>query len=123
MSDEARFEQYKFLRLHSIDMDTALGTLKILKRYRRDDIKVALLRDIAVVYSRPFSLNKGMKGKHCLSEKKYVPAEYRDLHSKLLDLRNKQFAHTDVTFHDPKFMKWKARREQLFLCHLKHLIT
>jgi hypothetical protein len=108
MNDEAKFEQYKFLRLHSVDMDTALGTLKMLKRYRRDDIKVALLRDIAVIYSRPFSVNRGMKGKRSPLEKKYVPVEHRELHGKLLDLRNKQFAHTDVTFHDPKFMKWKG---------------
>lgn len=114
MSNEAKFENYKFLRLHSVDMDTALGTLKMLKRYRRDDIKVALLRDIAVIYSRPFSGNKSNTGKHFLSVKKYVPTEYRDLHERLLDLRNKQFAHTDVIFHDPKFMKWKGDKGVAF---------
>lgn len=109
MSTEAEFEKYCFLRLHSVDMDTALGTLKMLKRYRRDDIKVALLRDIAVIYSRPFSGNKGIKlGKHTLSEKRFVPSEYRELHGKLLELRNTQFAHTDVSFHKSKFMKWQG---------------
>ena len=114
MSNKAKFENYKFLRLHSVDMNTALGTLKMLKRYRRDDIKVALLRDIAVIYSRPFSGNRGKTGKHFLSESKYVPAEYLDLHDRLLDLRNKQFAHTDATFHDPKFMKWKGDKGVAF---------
>ncbi len=119
MSNEAKFEKYKFLRLHSVDMDTALGTLKMLKRYRRDDIKAALLRDIAVIYSRPFSGNRGKFGKHFLSEKKYVPVEYRDLHDKILDLRNKQFAHTDAVFHDPKFMKWKGDTGVAFLMSFK----
>ena len=114
MSDKAKFEQYKFLRLHSVDMNTALATLKMLKRYRRDDIKVVLLRDVAVIYSRPFSGNRGNLVKHHLSEKKYVPTQYRDLHSKLLDLRNKQFAHTDVIFHDPKFMKWQGEKGVAF---------
>ena len=95
-------------------MNTALGTLKMLKRYRRDDIKVALLRDIAVIYSRPFSVNRGNAGKHFLSAQEYVPVEYQDLHDQLLDLRNKQFAHTDVTFHDPKFIKWKGDKGVAF---------
>lgn len=119
MSKEANFEKYKFLRLHSVDMDTALGALKMLKRYRRDDIKVALLRDITVIYSRPFSANRGKFGKHLLSENKYVPAEYRDLHERLLDLRNKQFAHTDAIFHDPIFMKWKVDKGVAFPMSLK----
>jgi hypothetical protein len=119
MSNETKFENYKFLRLHLVDMNTALGTLKMLKRYRRDDIKVALLRDIAVIYSRPFSGNRGKTGKHFLSEKKYVPVEYRDLHDKLLDLRNKQFAHTDALFHDPKFMKWKGDKGVSFSMSFK----
>ncbi|PCJ40657.1 MAG: hypothetical protein COA71_10460 [SAR86 cluster bacterium] len=114
MSNEAKFENYKFLRLHPVDMNTALGTLKMVKRYRRDDIKVALLRDIAVINSRPFSGNRDKTGKNFLSEKKYVPAEYRDLHDRLLDLRNKQFAHTDAIFHDPKFMKWKGDKGVAF---------
>jgi hypothetical protein len=119
MSDDAKFENYKFLRLHSIDMNTAIGTLKMLKRYRRDDIKVALLRDISVIYSRPFSGNRGKTGKNFLSEKKYVPIEYRDLHDKLIDLRNKQFAHTDAIFHDPKFMKWEGDKDVAFLMTFK----
>jgi hypothetical protein len=119
MSDEAKFENYKFLRLHSVDMDTALGTLKMLKRYRRDDIKVALLRDVAVIYSRPFCCNRGMKGKSSLSEKEYVPAEFRKLHGTILNLRNKQFAHTDVIFHDPKFMKWKGDKGAAYLMSFK----
>lgn len=114
-----KFENYKFLRLHSVDMDTALSTLKMLKRYRRDDIKVALLRDISVIYSRPFSGNRGKTGKHYLSEKKFVPSEYKDLHDRLLDLRNKQFAHTDAVFHDPKFMKWKGDEGVAFIMSFK----
>jgi hypothetical protein len=119
MSDDAKFENYRFLRLHSIDMNTAIGTLKMLKRYRRDDIKVALLRDISVIYSRPFSGNRGKTCKNFLSEKKYVPIEYRDLHDKLLDLRNKEFAHTDAIFHDPKFMKWEGDKDVAFLMTFK----
>lgn len=114
MSNDEKFEKYKFLRLHSVDMNTALGTLKMLKRYRRDDRKVALLRDIAVIYSRPFSGSRGKTSKHFLSKKEYVPVEHRELHDKLLGLRNKQFAHTDALFHDPKFMKWTGDKGVAF---------
>ena len=105
---EREFEKYCFLRLYSIDMDTAYHTIKMLKRYRRDDIKVALLRDIAVTYSHPFTGNKGIKiSKHFLSEK-HVPKQYKSLHKKLLESRNGQFAHTDVKFHKPKVMRWRG---------------
>jgi len=105
---EKEFEKYCFLRLHSIDMDTAYHTIKMIKRYKRDDIKVALLRDIAVTYARPFTGNKGIKiSKHFLSES-HVPKQFKSLHKKLLELRNRQFAHTDFRFHKPKVMRWSG---------------
>lgn len=105
---EIEFEKYCFLRLHSIDMDTAVQTVKTLKRYKRADVQVALLRDIAVTYARPFSRNKGNKiSKHALPER-HVPRQLKPLHKRLLDLRNNQFAHTDLVFHKPKIMRWRT---------------
>lgn len=105
---EIEFEKYCFLRLHSIDMDTALHTLKLIKRYKRDDIRIALLRDLAVIYARPFSGNRGEKiPKHTLSEI-HVPKSAKTIHKKLLELRNCQLAHADLSFHKPKVLRWRA---------------
>ncbi len=43
-------------------MNTAAHTVKTLRRYKRADVQVALLRDIAVTYARPFSGNREIKG-------------------------------------------------------------
>lgn len=87
------FEQYKFYRLYDHDFDAAIHTLKILKRYRRPDVRNALLRDIIITYARPFSISKGDKiPKHILPAK-FVPSQLRKLHNELFDLRNQLFAH------------------------------
>lgn len=114
IEQEKEFEKYCFLRLHSVDMDAALDTLKILRCYRRDDVRVALLRDLAVIYSRPFSHNRGHKiPKHILSEK-HVPKHLKGIHKRLLDLRNYQFAHTDLTFHKPKVSRWPTESGHIY---------
>jgi len=104
--DPAEFEKYQFLRLYSIDLDTALFTIRILKRYRRDDVRFILLRDLAVAYARPFSGNEGrLISKHKL-QAKHVPSASKELHKELLRLRNEQFAHTDLKFYNPKVARF-----------------
>ncbi len=116
---EIEFEKYQFLRLHSVDMDTASHTLKMLCRYRRMDIKVVLLRDIAVTYSRPFTGNKGVHIKKHFLSPRYVPKHLKTIHQKLLDLRNEQFAHTDLSFHKPKVSKWRTDNGYFYPMSLK----
>ena len=107
----AAFETYCFLRLYSIDLDTAAKAIPVLRRYKRADVQVALLRDIAVTYARPFSVNRGNEiPKHQLPLT-HVPKSARALHKELIDLRNSQFAHTDLKFHDPKVARFGTKQK------------
>ena len=99
-------ENYLFLRLYSIDFDTALAGVRLLRQHTGSDLQTPLIRDIAVTYARPFSENRGVEqAKHCLRIK-YVPKNARALHKTLISLRNKQFAHTDIEFRAPKVVRW-----------------
>ena len=99
-------ELYYFLRMYSIDLDTALHTVKMLRRYKRPDIQSVLLRDVAVCYIRPFSGNKGEHtSSHILRISMHVPKSMRQIHRELYDLRMNQFAHTDLTYYRPRVGK------------------
>ncbi len=104
--NENTFEQYQFYRLCDIDLDTAIHTLKILKRYKKADVRNAILRDIIVTYARPFSKNKGHKIPNHKLPDKFVPLQKKDLHKELIYLRNKLFAHTDLPYKNPRVAKW-----------------
>ena len=113
--DALAFEKYRFLRLYSIDLDTALHTIKVLRRYRRADVQYPLLRDIAVAYARPFSGNEGEQiRKHQLSSRNHVPKPARKLHEELLRLRMEQFAHTDLKFYRPRVAKFMSGKGPWF---------
>ncbi len=113
------FETYCFLRLYSIDLDTAANTIPVLRRYKRGDVQVALLRDFAVTYARPFSVNRGNRiPKHQLSVT-HVPRSARALHKELIDLRNSQLAHTDLTFHDPKVARFGTKQKPWYAMSFK----
>lgn len=108
-------EQYLFLRLYAIDLNTALGTIKVLRRYEANEVKYPLLRDITVTYARPFSMNKGDKiTKHVLSAKKYVPKNMKSLHEELLSVRMQQFAHTDLNYYGPTLAKFTGKPRSTF---------
>lgn len=104
--NETEFEAYKFFRLYSIDLDTAGHTLRILRRYKRDDVRYILIRELAITYARPFSDNKGILIKNHKLTERVVPAEFKLLHKELLRLRNEQFAHTDLRFYKPKVARF-----------------
>lgn len=112
MTDED-LEHYHFLRLCSIDLDTAAKTISILRRYRRDDVRAALLRDIAVTYARSFSGNQGNKGKHRLPGA-HIPESGRALHNELIKLRNCQLAHSNLRFHSPRVALFAGRDRPLY---------
>lgn len=107
-------EQYYFYRLYSIDLDTAKHILRVIKRYRRKDVRYCLLRDLVVSYSRPFSGNKGKEMRSHVLTKKVVPKELRPLHTELLELRNQLFAHTDYTYRRPKVANWSTDSHKWF---------
>ena len=102
-------EQYYFLRLYSIDMNTAREAIKVLRRYRKKDVQYALLRDITVTYARPFSTNKGDTIKKHKLKMKHVPKNMRELHNELLRVRMQQFAHTDLTYYNPKLARFSTK--------------
>ena len=109
ISADKLLEKYKFYRLCSIDFDTTIHSTRILKRYKRLDVRYALLRDITVTYARPFSKNKGkLFPSHTLKANEFVPREARELHNELIDLRNQSFAHTDIPYYNPKVINWSS---------------
>jgi len=107
-------ENYCFYRLYVIDLDSVKHTLRTLKRYKRNDVRYSLLRDIIVGYIRPFSGNRGrLIRKHSLSMKD-VPPEVRVLHQKMLDSRMQLLAHTDYTVHNPGFYNFGSVVQPLY---------
>lgn len=102
-------EEYRFYRLYSIDLDGARQSARLLRRYKRSDVRFSILRDVIVTYSRPFSVNRGKFMKTHSLKQKIVPAAMRPLHRELVGLRNKAFAHTDHSFRDPQLMEIPRR--------------
>ncbi len=112
--DSKAVEKYKFYRLYEQDVAAAIHTLKILKRYKKIDVRHALLRDIIVTYVRPFTVSKGHEiCKHALSPR-LVPSKLKKLHSELLDIRHQIFAHTDLVYKNPKVGKWDLGHCKVF---------
>jgi hypothetical protein len=117
----AEFENYCFLRLYSIDLNTAAHAIAILKRYRKADEQVALLRDIAVTYSRPFSVNHGNEHRTHQLAIKHVPRQARGLHNRLLDLRN---SLTPISSFTTRKLRGLALKKSPGIpCHSSRLIT
>jgi hypothetical protein len=104
--EEIEEEKYLFLRLAEMDFKQVLWKIKILKRYRKLDVKYALLESIVVSYIRPFTKSKGIKKKEHRLSKKYVPEEYKNLHKKLCERRHKLFAHTELKYFNPQVSRW-----------------
>ena len=107
-------EHYRFLRLYSVDFSEVRNSLRILRRYRRDDVRYCILRDLIVAYARPFSGNRGDFHKCHRLQIRFVPTECRQLHDELLALRMKLFAHTDYTYYRPKVARWETQRGAVF---------
>jgi hypothetical protein len=109
MSELLESEDYLFLRLYSIDLDTARHTLGLIEASSEQSAQFCLLRDLIVTYCRPFSGNRGkLKKKHRLEAllPAVVPPEYDELHKTLTRYRDKLFAHTDMDAYAPRATKW-----------------
>ena len=113
LDEKQKTELYKLYRLYSMDFDMAIHTLNALKRYPKHTnryrllqwVRYSLLRDAVVSYARPFSGNRGILFKSHSLSLRLVPKEFRVLHSRLINLRSQLFAHTDLTYKDPKVME------------------
>jgi len=102
-------ENYRFLRLYSIDLEMAKQACDLLARQDDLEVRYCILRDIVVTYSRPFSKNLGrVFRKHTLPDD-VVPAAMRDLHAELLKLRDQAFAHSDHDFRNPQIARFPRK--------------
>lgn len=108
------WNNYLFYRVYDIDFDSALHALKVLKRYKKNDVRFALLRDVIVTYACPFSSNKSDTVKSHSLPLKMVPKEQRDLHNELMEVRNQLFAHSDLVFLDPRVANWSRGNNKCF---------
>lgn len=112
---ENRVEKYAFLRLYDHDLEMAIQTIKVLRRYRRKDVRFPLLRDIVVTYCRPFTESRGDGiRKDFLGVRKFENPEMESLHNKLVNLRSELFAHTDLTFKKPQIANWSKGDKKWF---------
>jgi hypothetical protein len=111
---ENLIEKYKFLRLYDMDFECVLQTIKILKRYRKKDVRYALLRDIVVTYCRPFTESKGFKIGKDFCGVKFEDKNMKQLHKELLSLRKEIFAHTDLKYKNPKVVNWSTESYKWF---------
>lgn len=101
-----RHKQYAWIRLRqaiisldTLDQITALfdepSVWKVVRR--------ALISDAIIAYVSPFKRSNTGPTKnenHCLEKEDYVPKESYELHDRLVDCRDKLFAHFDYDFQD-----------------------
>ena len=102
---EREFEDYEFDRLYSIDFQRCKEILYRVQHVDTDSLRFPLIELAVICYARPFSSNRGRRGKRQLKAS-IVPSEDRELHKLMLRLRNEAFAHTDREFRDPKVARW-----------------
>ena len=112
---ENRVEKYAFLRLYDHDIEMAIQTIKVLRRYRRKDVRFPLLRDVVVTYCRPFTESRGDGiNKDFLGVKKFENHNMQLLHERLMELRSQLFAHTDLMFKKPQIANWSKGDKKWF---------
>ena len=114
MKIENKLEKYKFLRLYDIDFEMALQTIVILKRYKKNDVRYALLRDIVVTYARPFTESRGFQINKDRHGVKFKNNKMKTLHEEMINLRMQLFAHTDLTYRNPKVVNWSTETQKWF---------
>jgi hypothetical protein len=97
-------QHYVFLRLASADLEQALQSLAMIRRYRRQDILSVLIRDAVVAYGRPFFNNYGpiAKKKNLRLPDAYVPQALWSVHQRSISLRKQAFAHTYLEPLNPR---------------------
>lgn len=100
-------EEFVFHNLAIADFHEASGCLNAIKQYKRGLTSTTMVKNAIIAYSRPFTNCRGIHTKkHCLKIKKVVPKNYRTLHKKVLQYRDRIIAHTDLDFRHPKLGRY-----------------
>ncbi len=111
-------KQMECYRLFSSDMNDAFHGLKMLRKYKRGDIRYCLIQMVVVSYARPFSSNKVLgeqkKGRYDLKKEIHVPQALWSFHEEVIEMRNQVFAHTDHSFRKPKIANWSNDEQGMF---------
>lgn len=113
MTDK-EFEDYCFYRLYSIDFNSARNSVRLVRRYRRKDIRYCVLSEVTVTYARPFSANRGRLWRSHRLPETIVPGKFQTLHAELMKLRNEAFAHTDLGFRRPRLARWATKSRPIY---------
>lgn len=108
-SFEQAEEWYVFLRLCEKDFLDAASVLRMIRRYKKAETRLVLLRDGIVSYARPFSENRGRLIQVLRLAGSIVPKSSRPLHKELMDYRNQVFAHTDMEAYNPRLHRWPSK--------------
>ncbi len=115
MSNEEIIEYYAFMRLADSDLDSALRSIKSLRRVKHPDSVSAIVRDSLVSYARPFTGNRGVVKKRNLRLiESLVPDELKTSHEKVMNIRDQIVAHTDVSYRKPIVGEFKGKSSKLY---------
>jgi len=99
-------EEYVLSRMATGDFDQAKRSLLMVKRYKRPEVIIALIKDAIISYSRPFSSNRGgFRKKKLKIGNDVIPNDQRKFHNKILMIRNNLVAHTNLKYRNPKLVK------------------
>jgi len=116
----AEEDTYTLYRLYQRDFDEALHTMRLMRRYRRPEVRYCLLRDAVIAYCRPFSGNRGhVHNRHKLPLR-FVPRGSRSIHDDLVRRRHGLIAHTDIKERRPQIARWPARGRFVYLLGVAH---
>ncbi|QSH42410.1 hypothetical protein P0136_02910 [Lentisphaerota bacterium ZTH] len=109
-------EQIIKYNLYRMSFEQAIATLRVMKRYKKKDVRNLLFRSFVIAYAAPFSTNKRLKfvaGNHHCSDK-FIPKSLKDLHNEIIKLRNELFAHVDLEARNPKLILCEINGERFF---------
>jgi hypothetical protein len=99
MKDEIQ-ERYVFWRFAIQDFFECADTIDLMAETENDGIKIALFKYAVICYCRPFTANEAKFKKQKWKIDDSLVSD-KALHNKIMDLRSKLFAHSDVPFREP----------------------
>ncbi len=101
-------ERYSFYR-HSVSQsfaDAKCSLEMLINRHNTDSaIRIPLLRDTFMCYSRPFKLSRGRLGETYNLKKDIGIPKPKDIHDKVIADRDQLFAHSDISIRQPRVSK------------------
>lgn len=107
-------EWYVFLRFADGDICQAQIALDHLTIVESDFLRLCLLKDAAISFSRPFKKSRGAFNKSLRLDDIYVPSDFKVLHAELIGLRDQVFAHTDIDVRSPVLHCWTGGPKPVF---------